>query len=140
MAYWLAIGPEPNLRLGLTQGIWGMTQRYVTTWAKVQKDDLVVFYAMRPIKGIVGYGTVVSKMKESQPIWDQEVQGRIPLWPLRIQIANLHVLPQTGWDSQKVPLPPLSQGITMQRSFQALKDHLARDIIAGLTPRERQKS
>lgn len=140
MAYWLAIGPEPNVRLGLTQKLWGMSERYNNTWGKVQRDDVVVFYVMSPIKGIVGYGTVASKMRESRPVWDREVKERTALWPLRMSIANLHVLPQTRWDSEKVPLPPLSEGITIQRSFQHLKDHLARDIIASLTARERQKS
>jgi len=140
MAYWLAIGPEQNLRLSLNRKIWGMNEHYHRTWEKVKKDDIVVFYAMKPIKGIIGYGKVLSKSKEYKPLWDQEVKVGTALWPLRMEIEYLYVLPQGKWNSNKLPLPPLSEGITIQRSFQRLKDNLAKDIIGAFARQERQKS
>ena len=137
MAYWLAIGPERNLRLGLDRKIWGMSERYHSIWDKVAKDDVIVFYAMKPTKGIIGYGKVLSRLEEYQPLWDQEVEKGTVLWPLRMKIGYLYALPQSKWNSSKLPLPPLSEGITIQRSFQRLKDNLAKDIIGNLTGQKR---
>jgi len=140
MAYWLAIGPEQNLRLSVNRNIWGLNEHYHRSWEEVNQDDVVIFYAMKPIKGVIGYGKVLSKTKDYQPLWDQELKEGAALWPLRMNIEYLHVLPQSKWNSNKVPLPPLSEGITIQRSFQRLRDYLARDIIAGLGRQERRKS
>ena len=132
MAYWLAVGPEQNLRLSLDKKVWGISERYRTAWGKVTKDDVVVFYAMKPIKGIIGYGKVLSKRREYKPLWDQEVKERTTFWPLRMKLEYLSVLPHNKWESNRLPLPPLSEGITLQRSFQRLKDNLGKDITAKL--------
>lgn len=137
MAYWLAIGPEQNLRLGLGKKIWGISECYHNIWGKVAEHDVIIFYATMPIKGIIGYGKVLSKTKEYQPLWEQEVKKGAALWPLRIKFAGLHLLPQSKWSSTKLPLPPISAGITRQRSLQRLKDNLAKDIIADFARQER---
>ncbi len=133
MAYWLAIGTGRNLGLSLKTKIWGMSEHYNSNWEKVQKDDVVVFYAMKPVKGIVGYGKVLSKIKEHRLLWDQEIREGTVLWPLRMRIEYVYVLPERKWNASRLPLPPLSEGIVIQSSFQRLRDNLAEHIIANLT-------
>ena len=55
MAFWLAIGPVENWERALeAEGLWGVRERYQTTWNKVNKGDTLIFYAMKPVKGVIG--------------------------------------------------------------------------------------
>jgi hypothetical protein len=139
MAYWLAIGPEQNVRLGVNTQMWGMNEYYRRAWENVEKDDVVILYAMKPIKGIVGYGKVLSKLEEVKPLWDEEVELDSALWRLRLRMKDLHVLPESEWNSGRLPLSALSGGITARRSFQRVRGDLAKRIIADLARRGGQK-
>ncbi len=59
MSYWLAIGPAGNWEIGIRAGMWGVTPRYSKAWSQVTAGDMVFFYVMTPVKGVVGYGRVV---------------------------------------------------------------------------------
>lgn len=130
MAYWLAIGPVDNWKLGLSKGgVWGMNERYRNAWDKAKVGDYVLFYAMKPVKGIIGYAKVASKSTDSKPFWQQEVkQGKV-LWPLRIKLESPVTLPQNNWENKMIALPPLSSGITIQRAFQLLKEQVGAELI-----------
>lgn len=131
MAYWLAIGPTENWDFGLGKGgIWGVKERYHKTWERMGKNDVLFFYAMKPVKGIVGYGTIVSRERRSEPFWPEEKKGGMALWPLHLHVKADFCLSRDEWETQAVPLPALSQGITIQRAIQELRKEVAEDLLA----------
>jgi len=130
MTYWLAIGPLDNWKLGMQKGgVWGFTARYKSTWARLKSGDILIFYTMKPVKGIIGYGTIKSKEEEKKLFWPQEVKEGNVLWPLRIHFNIDFCIAYSKWETDKIPLPPLSQGITIQRALQEIKENVARDIL-----------
>jgi hypothetical protein len=130
MTFWLAIGPVENWERALgAQAIWGVRERYQTTWNTVKEGDTLIFYGMRPVKGVIGYGTVRSKIRDAKCFWPEEVkQGKV-LWPLRLRVDVSFCLPREKWETDKVPLPPLSQGITIQRALQSIREDVARGLL-----------
>lgn len=132
MAYWLAIGPSENWELGLKHGVWGIGGRYLPSWDRVVNGDTVIFYVMRPVKGIIGYGTMKGKSKETKPFWPQEMKDKKMLWPLHLHVNKGLTLPRNKWESHCLPMPPLSEGIVIQRAFQPLKDKLGKQLVEQL--------
>jgi len=130
MAFWLAIGPVENWERALeAEGLWGVRERYQTTWNKVNKGDTLIFYAMKPVKGVIGHGTIQSKARDTKPFWPQELKEDRVLWPLRLRVEVSYCLPREKWETDKVPLPPLSQGITIQRALQSIKQDVAQGLL-----------
>jgi len=137
MAFWLAIGPIENWDYGLEQGgVWGVTERYQKAWDRVKKNDVLFFYAMRPVKSIIGYGTIRSKERQSKPFWPEERKEGITLWPLHLRIEVVFCLPRDKWEVNRIPLPSLSQGITIQRALQEIREGVAQDLL-GQFPRDK---
>ena len=138
MAFWLAIGPIENWEYGLEQGgVWGVRERYQKAWNRVKQNDMLFFYAMRPVKGIIGYGTIRSKERQSKPFWAEERKEGITLWPLHLRIEVVFCLPRGKWETDKIPLPPLSQGIAIQRALQEIREDVAQGIL-GQFPRAKR--
>ena len=83
--YWTLSGTLENWRIGLERGVWGVSERAKPLWEKVEKGDIVVFYATHNV-GVLGYGVVVEKFESREPLWPEEVRQGRALWPYRIRI------------------------------------------------------
>jgi len=42
-------------------------------WKQVNIGDILIFYAVSPVKGIIGYGVVQQKLKQDTPLWPEEM-------------------------------------------------------------------
>lgn len=125
MTYWLAIGPPGNWVFSLENGnIWAFSTYYQKAWDSVEKGDIVVCYATRPIKSIIGYCRALDKQRANHPFFPAEVEGK---WPLRLKLDPVKVIPQKLWNTSGIPLE--RKGVTLQRAFQALNTTRAKDII-----------
>lgn len=129
--YWLAIGPPDSLKVGLTQGrVWGISTRYQRSWNNVQIGDVVLLYATRPVKSVIGYGKVISKRREKSPFWPKEAQEKQMLWPLHLTLDIRFCLPLEKWESASTRV--YTQHAVLQRAFQPLKDEIAQELIKTL--------
>jgi hypothetical protein len=125
MAFWLTIGPVHNWERALERReVWGVRERYQATWDRMRKGDILLFYAMKPIKGIIGYGTIRSKAREADPFWAEEVAEGKALWPLRLHMEKVFCLPRNKWETNK---------ITIQRALQNMKENVAQGLIRQLS-------
>ena len=68
---WILTGNEENWETAFNSGnIWGVREGgLVSRWKKLQKGDLLIFYAKSPVKGFIGIGKVESKFKQDKPLW-----------------------------------------------------------------------
>jgi len=127
MSYWLAIGPPDNWTFCFNNGnVWGFSDRYQNAWESVAIGDTVLCYATRPVMGIIGYCTVRSKQRGPHPFFPREIQQNQVLWPLRLTLAPVRMVPEERWVASRVALE--RKGVTLQRGLQRLGEERAKKI------------
>ncbi len=132
--YWMAVGSVSNWNEAFRLGnIWGLEPKRVNLWENVQLNDVLLFYAMRPVAGIIGYGTVKTKFRQTQPLWPQEVKCGKVIWPLRFEINVDYCLPPAKWELSKASSEVLRFKANL--SFRTLDAPLALEIISRLRER-----
>ena len=81
----------------------------------MQPNDVILFYAMRQVAGVIGYGTMKTKFRQTQPLWPQEIAKGEVIWPLRFEIKVDHCIPPDRWESERIAV------------LDRLKEHSCRD-------------
>lgn len=131
MAYWLAIGPPDNWDFCFkNNSMWGFSLHYQNAWELLTEGDVVLCYATRPVKGLIGYCTVKSKRKEDRLFFPQEREQKQVLWPLRLTLKIDKMIPSERWATHCIYLE--RRGVTLQRALQRLNDKRAQEIIREL--------
>ena len=128
--HWLAVGPVKNWQIGIDRQVWGVPSSYEAMWRRVQEGDVLLFYATKPAKGIVGYGIVKGKERQTSPIWPEEMEIGRSLWPLRFNLDEIVTVEETRWEREAVK-PPRSH-VSLQRSLQRLNDEIASRLIRSV--------
>lgn len=105
MKYWLAVGTPQNWKTAFDLGnTWGLKNKgpQATGWEQVQIGDVLIFYAVSPVKGIIGYGVVQQKLKQDTPMWPEELTKKEVIWPLRLIFEVRSCLSPDHWIEDKV--------------------------------------
>lgn len=136
MDYWIAIGPVKNWQHSMRKGLlWGVTARYRSTWKWVEEGDIVLFYAMAPVKGLVGYGIVAGKKETEAQFWPDEIAEKRSIWPLQLAMRDAVVLPETRWQSDQIRILPGTKGFAFQRALQRVQHEVAERMVDLLRSR-----
>ena len=101
---WLVVGSERNWEFAFqANNIWGLkaSRGLNCFWEMVQPGDGLLFYISKPVQGVVGFGTVNVKFKQTEPLWPDEVKARKLLYPLRFEFDIEHCLPPTLWKANR---------------------------------------
>jgi len=126
--WWLVVGSPRNWRTAFEHGsIWGLkaTPRQEALWKSICKGDRLLFYATRPVSGVIGHGVVRTKFKQDKPLWPQEVIEGGVIWPNRFEFDVKYCLEQENWETGRVPLTEISP----RSGFQGVKAEIAREIV-----------
>ncbi len=121
MQYWLVVGSEKNWHVAFqNNNIWGLKpiQQLQALWNMLKEGDGLLFYASKPIHGIVGLGRVATKFRQTNPLWPDEIKSGVVIWPLRFEFDIEYCLPPSLWESKKYTSKDL-QNIT-RMVFQCL--------------------
>jgi predicted RNA-binding protein len=119
--YWLVVGSEKNWQVAFkNNNIWGLKpiQQLQALWNMLQEGDGLLFYVSKPVHGIVGFGHVATKFKQTNPLWPEEIKSNAVIWPLRFEFDIEYCLPPSLWGSKKYTSKDL-QNIT-RMVFQCL--------------------
>ncbi len=103
--WWLAVGRPDHWQIAFEHGsIWGLkaTSRQEAIWQDLSTDDHVLFYATRPVSGVIGHGVVRTKFKQHEPLWPQEVREGKVVWPNRFEFDVTYCLPRDEWATRRV--------------------------------------
>src|SRR3989442_8857290 len=68
----------------------------------MQPNDVILFYAMRPVAGVIGYGTIKTKFRQTHPLWPEEIANGEVIWPLRFEISVGYCAPPARWEAEKI--------------------------------------
>jgi predicted RNA-binding protein len=135
--YWLVVGTERNWNVAFEIGnIWGLKnfRELAALWNMLREGDGLLFYVSKPIHGIVGFGSVRTKFRQTIPLWPEEIRRKEVIWPLRFEFDVEYCLPPNLWSTHKYTSHDL-QLITRMvfQCFPVEEVNTAR-LALGLTP------
>lgn len=137
--YWIVAGLLENWQLAFEHGrIWGLRPRLQDRWERIQEGDKILIYVMKPVGGIVGYGTIRRKFKQDKPLWPDEIKRNEVIWPYRFDFDVDYLLPQDRWDKDRV----VTKHIRLMAPIapQVIKDDEAANVIRLLKPTKPARS
>jgi hypothetical protein len=117
--YYLAPGTRENWKAAISNGnVWGLPINR-RQWRTLKKGDVVFFYVMAPIKGVVGYGSIVERFRSEDPIFAEERVGT-KKWPLRFNFEILWPSSGSPFSGPSVSVRGLVEGSPLKK-FHRLK-------------------
>ncbi len=134
MNYWMAVGTVDNWKEAFEKGkIWGLTDKQRRHWDALREGDAILFYVMRPIAGIIGYGTVKTKFHQTHPLWSEEVDKNRVIWPLRFEFNVEYCVAPDKWEIDRLTSESLRFKAGL--SFRQFEASLAEEIISKFKER-----
>ena len=131
--WWIAAGPPDHWKTAFEMGrIWGVTDKKFSRWEKISANDYILFYATKPVSGVIGYGVIRTKFKQNKPLWPREVEERRVIWRYRFEFDVEYCLPPDKWEKHKVSSGYIAAAA--RGGFQQIKEEEARKIIGELVP------
>lgn len=132
MKTWLVVGDPGNWVIAIKNRVWGVrgTPRHTKIWHAISEGDQVLFYATRPVSGIIGMGKVISKFRDESPLWSKEYADGHAVWPHRFGIEVGAVLPYSHWEAERLDFDAIRA--VVHRGFQRLGDDLADEVVTGI--------
>ncbi len=129
MRYWLVVGSVKNWEIALLHGnIWGLKQTQRHLWESLSENDILLFYATKPVGGIIGHGFVQTKFKQDQPLWPNEITQHKVIWPLRFEFDVKSCLPPDKWTSEKI----VSKELWPRAGFQLLSQNTGKKLVSSI--------
>lgn len=103
--YWVLSGNAENWGIALEGNIWGVREgRLKSLWEKISNGDILLFYCLSPVGGIIGFGKCQAKFKQEKPLWPDEIRDNKVIYPYRWQFQPIYVLPKNEWKARKIAL------------------------------------
>jgi predicted RNA-binding protein len=104
---WILTGDEANWNLAVSDKLWGVREgRLKAYWEKLEKGDILLFYATSPIGGLIGLGLVESKFKQDKPLWPDEIRENRVIYPYRFGFNIIYYLVQE-WKERNINIADL---------------------------------
>ncbi|MFC1938788.1 hypothetical protein ACFLWM_01355 [Chloroflexota bacterium] len=110
------------------ENIWGLKETQRHLWESLGENDTVIFYVTKPVGGVIGYGFIRTKFKQTRPLWSQELrEGRV-VWPLRFEFDVGFCLSPDKWTDDRV----VSKQLWPRAGFQLLSQDMAESLLSAL--------
>lgn len=103
--YWVLSGTAENWETAFEGNIWGVREgRLKNLWENISNGDILFFYCLSPISGVIGFGKCQAKFKQDKPLWPDEIRESKVIYPYRWQFQSIYVLPKSDWRTRRIPL------------------------------------
>lgn len=135
--FWLVVGTEKNWKVAFeTNNIWGLKnfRELSALWNMLREGDGLLFYVSKPTHGIVGFGQVAAKFKQTNPLWPEEIKRKEVIWPLRFEFDIEYCLPPNLWNTRKYTSKDLQLITRMVFQCYPIEEVNAARIGLGLVP------
>ena len=103
--FWLVVGSEKNWKVAFeNSNLWGLKdfRELRSLWSMLREGDGLLFYVSKPVHGIIGFGHVVTKFRQTNPLWPDEIKRNEVIWPLRFEFDIEYCLPPSLWKSRRM--------------------------------------
>lgn len=129
--HWLAVGSPENWKTAFVyQNIWGLKQTQRHLWDELCENDGVFFYATQPVSGVIGCGIVKTKFIQDRPLWPQEIEEKLVIWPLRFELDVEKCLPYDEWTKSRITSEDLKK--RTRSGFQLPNESISNWLISEL--------
>ncbi len=130
MRVWILTGNQENWEVAVSDKVWGVREGNLKKqWDKLEKGDLLLFYAKAPIKGLIGLGFVESKFKQDKPLWPDEIKANEVIYPYRFGFDLVYYLPDS-WQEKNINVAdlrlPFQAGLNSLSREEAISEVLER--------------
>lgn len=135
--FWLVVGTERNWKVAFeARNIWGLKdfRELSSLWNMLREGDGLLFYVSKPIHGIIGFGRVVTKFRQTNPLWPEEIRRNEVIWPLRFEFDIDYCLPPHLWRTHKYTAHDLQLITRMVFQCYPIEEVNVARIGLGLTP------
>lgn len=135
--FWLVVGSDRNWKVAFeNNNIWGLKdfRELKSLWNMLREEDGLLFYVSKPVHGIVGFGHVVTKFRQTSPLWPEEIRKNEVIWPLRFEFDIEYCLPPSLWKSHKYTSHDLQMISRMVFQCYPLEEVNTARIALGLKP------
>jgi hypothetical protein len=135
--FWLVVGSEKNWGVAFeSNNIWGLKdfRELRSLWNMLREGDGLLFYLSKPVHGIVGFGHVVTKFRQTKPLWPEEIKRNEVIWPLRFEFDIDYCLPPNLWKSHRYTSYDLQMITRMVFQCYPIEEVNAARISLGLKP------
>jgi hypothetical protein len=122
-------GNLPNWITGIERKVWGLREHFTPAWNTLKPGDFLYFYVAAPIRGIIGFGRVITKFRDEMPLWSDEIEQRRPIYPLRFEFEITKALDASRWPRDRVPAKDL--GVVVQ-SIGRIPGNTASKLLARI--------
>lgn len=103
--YWVLSGSAENWITALEGNIWGVREGNLKKlWENMSNGDVLFFYCLSPVSGVIGFGKCQAKFKQDKPLWPDEIRENKVIYPYRWQFEPMYVLPRSEWKSRNISL------------------------------------
>lgn len=100
MQYWWSSGRLKNWEVAISSKVWGVDEDLKSLWDSVSIGDLLIFYVIKPVSGVIGIGHIVDKFVSEEPLFPDEKEGVI--WRYRLRFEIIYVLPRDLWKRERI--------------------------------------
>jgi len=100
----------------------------------------LLFYVSKPVHGIVGFGSVISKFRQTEPLWPEELKTKQVIWPLRFEFDIEYCLSPDLWNSKSYTSRDLQLITRMVFQCFPIEEVNAARIALGLQPISRPEA
>lgn len=101
--HYILVGDENTWRIAIENSQWGFTQKNIGLWNTSNEGDLVLFYVVKPIQKIIGFGKIDKKFTSDKITWPDEKLFKRSLWKYRIGFRINHII--HDWEDG-IEVPP----------------------------------
>jgi hypothetical protein len=127
MHFWISTGSVQNWEKAIAENIWGVVEGLKSQWEKLERGDILFFYATSPVSGVIGLGRIESKFKQDKPLWDKEVKENKIIWPYRYDFKVEYVLPRSDWETRQTKIDGIN--INVRSGLNSIRDKEAAKLL-----------
>jgi len=130
MNHWIKIDIKENYRTGLKHSppVAAVTKDDRGLYLAAKAGDVIWFYAIRPVRGVVGFAKIAKKYKdEKKLIFIPELRMRKVLFPLRFRLRDVNAPDSKTWIDSHINIGDFKLDWTVD--FQPLLDGHSKKLI-----------
>jgi len=130
LSHWIKIDIKENWRTGLKHSppLAAVSEKDRPLYLAARPGDILWFYAIRPVRGVVGFAKIAKKYKdEKKLIFIPELRTRKVLFPLRFRLEDIHAGDSKTWTDNHINIGDFKLDWTV--NFQPLLDDHSKKLI-----------
>jgi hypothetical protein len=101
---WILCGKPENWNIAFQDGIWALVPKFGGKWRYIRENDRLFFYATATVAGMIGFGKVQTKFKQTKPLFPEEIAAKMVLYPFCFEFITDYALAESQWKTGRIKI------------------------------------